>query len=214
MTMKPLSKYLVLPALLIVWVAACTTGTSPGFAPVDGSVVSQCVSENSGQLPTGSACDPGAECRMTTARCPEGNATAVPSTGTEWDCVCSGGAWSCTMSGGGLSVASCNDGTKDAAVTDTSADLPACVATRPDGGLPLPDDLPIGTACSIDGAQCVNLVQSVCADGVKYRPSNDPLFECTCHGTWSCKVIGGGLGVVGCEAGVDDSGSVGDSSPE
>jgi hypothetical protein len=209
--MKTLPALLGCVCLTTALAMSCSSPAPAGFVADSGAEVAQCAGASTGKLPSGD-CEPGADCHMTTASSCADGVSSRPSSDPEWDCTCSDGSWACRVVAGGLSTVSCDVTDAGAPVVDSGP--PSCVVSSPDAGSPTAEELPIGAACSVDGAKCAVTTKSTCAGGVKYRPASDPQWECTCNGTWSCKVVGGGLGTVECDGGVDDDGGSGDGSTE
>lgn len=205
-TIKMLARPVVALCAITMFLISCSSNRSVSD-PVVGSSATQdgtdassstppghCITASPGTLPSG-ACELTAECQMTTPSTCSGGVAFRPSTDPEWDCKCPNGVWACTVIRGGLGQVPCGNSEADSGVS-LDAGLSACDGA--DGGAPISADaLPAG-ACSSDGAICGATTQSTCEGGVKYRPATNPQWECTCHGSWSCKVIGGGLGSIAC----------------
>ncbi len=61
--------------------------------------------------------------------------------------------------------------------------------------------VPPSGAC-VGAGTCTFELTASCGPGIAYRPVTPPVYDCSCSsGTWSCQVVGGGLGLIACDGG-------------
>jgi hypothetical protein len=79
---------------------------------------------------------------------------------------------------------------------DAASNAPLSCPTQDGGSVALPNG-----ACTGVGA-CAIEQTLTCGPGVLVVPATPAIFSCECReGTWSCNKVGGGLGVLPCDAG-------------